>query len=115
MTTPPVTGVPTGKSQPAPAGLQADETYRVTLAITNSKGGLNRIDPVERLTVLPSKSDPLLVELGVLKGGDRVLFAVQPGTVVHGPGKCTPGAIDCEVLSLGTNQIESVSVQTPPA
>jgi hypothetical protein len=63
--------------------------------------------------VLPSKSDPLLVELGVLKGGDRVLFAVQPGTVVHGPGKCTPGAIDCEVLSLGANQVESVSVQTP--
>jgi hypothetical protein len=113
VTTPPVTGVPTGKPQPAPAGLQADQTYRVTLSVTNSKGGLNRIDPVERLSVLPSKSDPLLVELGVLKGGDRVLFAVQPGTVVHGPGKCTPGAIDCEVLSLGTNQVESVSVQTP--
>ncbi len=107
MTTP-----PSGKPQPAPAGLQADQTYHVTLSITNSKGGLDKIDPVERLTVLPSKSDPLLVELGVLKGGDRVLFAVQPGTVVHGPGKCTPGAIDCEVLSLGANQIESISVQT---
>lgn len=112
VTTPPVTGVPTGNPKPAPAGLQANQTYRVTLSITNSKGGLNRIDPVQRLSVLPSKSDPLLVELGVLKGGDRVLFAVQPGTVVHGPGKCTPGAIDCEVLSLGTNQVESVSVQT---
>jgi hypothetical protein len=93
--------------------LQSDETYRVTLAITTPKGGLDRIDPVERLTVLPSNSDPLLVELGVLKGGNRVLFAVQPGAVVHGPGKCTPGAIDCEVLSLGANQVESVSVQTP--
>ena len=38
---------------------------------------------------------------------------VQPGAIVHGPGKCTPGAIDCEVLSLGANQVESVSVQTP--
>jgi hypothetical protein len=114
VTTPPVTGVPTGNPQPpAPAGLQADQTYRVSLSITNSKGGLNRVDPVQRLTVLPSKSDPLLVELGILKGGDRVLFAVQPGTVVHGPGRCTPGAIDCEVLSLGANQVESVSVQTP--
>jgi hypothetical protein len=112
-TSPEPTPLPTGHSHPAPAGLQADETYRVTLAITTPTGGLNRIDPVERLTVLPSKSEPLLVELGVLKGGDRVLFAVQPGTVVHGPGKCTPGAIDCEVLSLGANQVESVSVQTP--
>jgi hypothetical protein len=112
-TSPEPTPLPTGPSHPAPAGLQADETYRVTLAITNAKGGLNRIDPVERLAVLPSNSDPLLVELGVLKGGNRVLFAVQPGTVVHGPGKCTPGAIDCEVLSLGANQVESVSVQTP--
>jgi hypothetical protein len=102
-----------GHSHPAPAGLKADQTYRVTLAITNSKGGLDKIDPLERLTVLPSKSDPLLIELGVLKGGNRVLFAVQPGTVVHGPGTCTPGAIDCEVLSLGTNQVEAVSVQTP--
>jgi hypothetical protein len=111
--TPPATGIPSGKSQPTPAGLQATETYRVTLAITNSKGGLNRLDPLERLSVLPSQSDPLLVELGVLKGGDRVLFMVQPGTVLHGPGRCTPGPIDCEVLSLGTNQVEGISVQTP--
>ena len=112
-TSPEPTPLPTGHPHPAPAGLQADETYRVTLAITTAKGGLDRIDPLERLTVLPSNSDQLLVELGVLKGGNRVLFAVQPGTVVHGPGKCTPGAIDCEVLSLGANQVESVSVQTP--
>jgi hypothetical protein len=107
------TPLPTGPSHPAPAGLKAEQTYRVTLAITNANGGLDRIDPVQRLTVLPSNSDPLLVELGVLKGGNRVLFAVQPGTIVHGPGNCTPGAIDCEVLSLGANQVESVSVQTP--
>jgi len=112
-TSPQPSPLPTGHPHPAPAGLQADESYRVTLAITTPKGGLNRIDSMERLTVLPSNSDPLLVELGVLKGGNRVLFAVQPGAVVHGPGKCTPGAIDCEVLSLGVNQVESVSVQTP--
>jgi hypothetical protein len=44
----------------------------------------------------------------VLKGGHRVLFVVQPGTVVGGPGTCTPGPIDCAILSLGENQTESI-------
>jgi hypothetical protein len=63
--------------------------------------------------VLPSKQQPLLVELGVLKGGHRVLFAVQPETVLAGPGTCTPGPIDCEILSIGQDQTESVAVQSP--
>jgi hypothetical protein len=41
------------------------------------------------------------------------LFAVQPGTVVNGLGSCTPGPIDCEILSLGQDQTESISSQGP--
>src|SRR5205807_1170471 len=78
----------------------------------DASGGFNTIDPLERLSVLPSAHEPRLVELGVLKGGHRVLFAVQPGTVVSGPGVCTPGPIDCEVLSLGVDQIEGISTRT---
>jgi hypothetical protein len=104
---------PSPAPQPQPAGLRDTQSYRVALSVTNSSGGLNRIDPLERLSVVPSQSDPMLVELGVLKGGHRVLFAVQPGTVVRGPGSCTPGPIDCEVLSLATNQVENVSEQVP--
>jgi hypothetical protein len=84
----------------------------VTLAITNPAGGLDTIDPLERLSSLPSEQQPLMTELGVLQGGQRVLFAVQPGTVVNGPGDCTPGPIDCEVLSLGQDQTESLSMQS---
>jgi hypothetical protein len=76
--------------------------------MTNSSGGLDQIDPVQRLSVLPGRSRPLLVELGVLKGGKRVLFAVQPGTSVRGAGTCTPGPIDCEILSLAEDQTETV-------
>ena len=47
----------------------------------------------------------------MLKGGSRVLFLVRPGTAVAGPGVCTPGPIDCEILSLGQDQTESVGVQ----
>jgi hypothetical protein len=81
----------------------------VAISLTNASGGVDSIDPLVRLSPLPSVSRPLVVELGVLQGGHRVLFAVQPGTVVHGPGTCTPGPIDCEILALGQDQVESIS------
>lgn len=96
----------------APAGLTATESYRVSLAVTNAAGGLDTIDPLERLSVLPGAQQPMVVELGVVKGGDRVLFVVEPGTVVSGPGVCTPGPIDCEIVSLAPGQTEGLSTQT---
>lgn len=104
--------VPPASTNIVPAALTASQTYDVSLAITNSSGGLDTIDPLERLSVIPSERRPLLVELGVLKGGHRVLFVVQPGAVVNGPGKCTPGPIDCEILSLAPDQTEGISQQT---
>jgi hypothetical protein len=98
--------------KPAPTGLSATQTYQVALQISNPSGGLNLIDPLKRLSPVPSASEPLLVELGVEQGGHHVLFAVQPGTVVSGRGTCTPGPIDCEILSLSPEQAENVSTQS---
>jgi hypothetical protein len=109
-TTTPV--APTKPAPPAPSGLTAKQSYQVSLAITTKDGGLNTIDPLERLSVIPGVQQPLLVELGVLQGGKRVLFAVEPGAAVGGPGTCTPGPIDCEILSLAPGQTEGVSKQT---
>ena len=101
------------KPAPAPSGLTARQSYQVSLAMTVANGGVNTIAPLERLSVLPSVQKPLLVELGVLQGGRQVLFAVEPGAAVSGPGACTPGPIDCEVVSLAPGQTEAVSQQTP--
>jgi hypothetical protein len=109
-TTPAV--IPTGKTKPAPTGLTDTQSYRVTLAMTNSAGGIDTSDPLQRLSVLPNAQEPLLVELGVLKGGNRVLFAVQPQAAVSGPGVCTPGPVDCEILSLAPGRIEQLSTQS---
>lgn len=79
------------------------------MAITNSAGGVNTVDPLTRLSLIPNNTHPLLVEVGVLQGGKKVLFAVQPGTVIDGPGTCLPGPIDCELVSLGQDQTEAVS------
>jgi hypothetical protein len=108
----PPSPLPAHPAKPAPPGLTATQAYHVTISITNSAGGLDTIDPVQRLSLIPSEKRPLLVELGVLNGGRRVLFAVQPGTVVSGPGTCTPGPIDCEILSLGQDQVEQLSMQS---
>jgi hypothetical protein len=106
------TTIPTPKPRPTTHTLSADQSYAVSLAITNSRGGVNTLAPLERLSPLPSAAQPLLVELGVLKGGSRVLFAVQPGTVVSGKGTCVPGPIDCEILSLAQEQTEKLSVHS---
>jgi hypothetical protein len=101
----------TGNSKPKPtqSGLSSTESYQVALSISNSSGGVDAVDPLKRLSLLPGANQPLLVELGVLQGGNRVLFVVQPGSVVNGPGTCMPGPVDCEILSLGQDQTESVS------
>ena len=108
----PSTPSPTQPPKPPPSGLGAYQAYNVAVAMTDPSGGLNTIDPVERLSILPSKQQQLLVELGVLKGGRQVLFAVVPGAEVSGPGKCTPGPVDCEILSLGEGQIETLGADT---
>jgi hypothetical protein len=101
--------IPLSQPQPAPAGLTDTESYHVTVEITNGKGGVDKLDPLQRLSILPSPQQPLLVELGVLKGGHSVLFVVQRGAVVSGPGRCLPGRIDCQILSLGQDQRERIS------
>ena len=106
----PTTPAPSSPT-PAPTGLTATQSYHVSLALTNAQGSLNTIDPLQRLTILPGKQQPMLVELGVLQGGRRVLFVVEPGTVVSGAGTCTPGPIDCELLSLAPGQTEGLSKQ----
>ncbi|MHB8658513.1 MAG: hypothetical protein ACYC91_11255 [Solirubrobacteraceae bacterium] len=108
----PVLHLPGDKPKPAPGGLTPTQSYIVTLAMTNSFGGIDTIDPLQRLSLLPDAHDPLLIELGVLQGAHRVLFAVQPGTVLSGPGICIPGPIDCEIVSLAPDQIETLAHTT---
>jgi hypothetical protein len=111
-TTTPTT-TPTHKS--APAGLAATDAYHVAISITNKSSGVTPLDPFQRDGTLPNDQQPLLVELGVAKGARNVLFAVQPGAVVSGPGTCTPGPLDCELLTLAPGQTEGLSRRTASA
>jgi hypothetical protein len=108
-TTTTTTTTTTSTPTETPPELTATQVYNVSFSITNQSGGFNTIDPVQRLSVLPSGKQRQMVELGVLQGGKRVLFAVEPGTVLSGPGTCTPGPLDCEILSLAEGQNEDVA------
>jgi hypothetical protein len=109
--TPTTTTTPGTAAPPAPTTLTDTQAYHVNLSITNSSGGADAIDGVERLSLIPSPRLPLLIELGVLRGGRRVLFALAPGTMGEGPGLCTPGPVNCQILSLAPNQIEGVATK----
>ena len=100
---------PIERGKPGPARLSTNQAYGVALAISKPGSGLETIASLERLSILPSVQQPLLVELGVVQGGRRVLFAVQPKAVITGPGSCTPGPIDCQILSLASGQTETLS------
>jgi hypothetical protein len=104
-TPPSITG--NSKPKPAPSGLKSTQAYQVSLSVTDGNG-VDAVDSLKRLSGIPSDAHPLLTELGVEQGGSHVLFVVQPGTVVAGPGSCTPGPLDCEILSLGQDQTEAV-------
>jgi hypothetical protein len=108
----PATGT-TRAAKPTPAapgpGLRGTETYDVVFAITDGAGNFHTVSSLRRMSVIPSLASPALVELGVLQGGRRVLFAVQRGTLLRGPGSCVPGRLDCEILSLAPGQVEAIA------
>jgi hypothetical protein len=107
----PTPTTPTTPPKPAPTTLTGTESYHVSLALTEANGNLNTLDPLERLSILPSQQQPMLIDLGVLQGGKSVMFVVEPGTVVSGTGTCTPGPIDCELLTLSPGQKAGLSKQ----
>ena len=112
VSTTPTTPATTTPPKPAPTTLTPTESYHVSLALTEANGNLNTIDPLERLSILPNKQQPMLIDLGVLQGGKSMLFVVEPGTVVSGAGTCTPGPIDCEILTLKPGQTAGISKET---
>ena len=105
------TPVSVSKPAPAPTGLTSTEAYGVELSITEPDGSVAD-NTYPRLSVIPNKAQPLLVELGVEQGGHKVLFAVQPGSMVTGPGTCIPGTIDCEILSVAPDQTEQLATSS---
>jgi hypothetical protein len=109
-------------------------TRRIDVTVGPVGAAVER-DGIKQLSMLPSKSKPVVAFLGVTEHGDRAVFGVSPDvTEVRGDGKCTPGLASCAylVLEVGDDarldyapdantyrlklrKIRNVSLKGPPA
>jgi hypothetical protein len=103
---------PSPKAQLAKLGRR--DSYSVDMNVVDATGARS-LSGLERLSPLPSATNPLIEYLGVLKSGRAAAFLVNPGVVVQGPGVCLPRTGDCQVLVLKPGQLEALGVRTAGA
>ena len=112
-TSPTVTGPvsPTTPTTPTPA--PAPKTYamhELTVRFGESADGAGSRRSLERLQPLPSKANPVLIYLGVLKDGKTAVFLVDQGVSAVGDGDCRPTPVECETVRLRAGETEFFDV-----
>lgn len=90
-----------GNSQPEPA----EYTFVVDATFV-ANGRKRKLDGMERLDMLPNRSAPLLLFLGVAAKGGNAVFLVDSTLQAAGEGKCKPREDDCAFLYLGPGSEE---------
>jgi hypothetical protein len=65
---------------------------------------------VERLKVLPSTEQPVLIYRGVEDGGKVAVFELTGSVVALGDGRCEPRPEDCQILKLKAGETEFLTV-----
>ena len=78
----------------APAPKKTYPLYSIKVRFGKTDGEL-KTETVERLTVLPSAEEPVLVYRGVEEGGKVAVFELTGSVVAQGDGECdpTPGGL----------------------
>jgi hypothetical protein len=95
------TGGDTGGGNGTGGGAQTTEFAYVLDVTFWSKGHRREIKGMEKLDVLPSQANPLLIFMGVSGGGGNAVFLVDATLETTGEGKCKPSRSDCAFLYLG--------------
>jgi hypothetical protein len=87
-----------GGSEPPEGG----EWYTYTVDVTTGLAGdLRERKNLQGLTVLPSRSNPVAIYVGVGDGGKEAVFMVSPDVVdSRGDGDCLPAPSNCQYLTL---------------
>ncbi len=76
--------------------------YRYVVDLTFTANGRKRhVKGMERLEMLPSQENPLLLFLGVSANAGNAVFLVDSTLEAAGEGRCKPRASDCAFLYLG--------------
>lgn len=86
---------------PAPRNRNPQKLYSYVVDIEFGKVGEERSRKgVKRLSLLPSKENPLLVFLGVKTDGKRAVFLTDSSLSQAGEGRCSPDRDTCTFLEL---------------
>ena len=98
-----------GTETPTQTGTKTVE-YRYVADVTFTANGKKRkIKGLERLEVLPSEKNPLLIFLGAGKNGNNAVFLVDSTLTAVGEGKCKPSRAQCAFLYLGAGSVEEIT------
>jgi hypothetical protein len=65
------------------------------------------LDPGE---FLPSENNPVLLYVTASNEGDRAMFVVTAGATARGDGECSPSGTDCQLLTMGKDDVEFIEV-----
>lgn len=112
--TPSTTVGPTTTTTPSPkpgSGKSATDTslYRVSLRVGQS-GSLKAHSSVQRLSPLPSVTDPFFVFMGVLSDGKTAVFLLSSDAKATGDGVCKPTPDNCQTVEMKADDIEFFDV-----
>jgi hypothetical protein len=81
--------------------------YTYVVDVTFTRNDRTRsVNGLERLEMLPSESDPLLIFLGASASGDEAVFLVDSTLRASGEGNCEPSNDNCGTLSIGAGSVE---------
>jgi hypothetical protein len=103
-TPPAVTPTPTATPAPAPAN-----SIKVRFSRTETADEA-KAKTVERLEVLPSIANPVLVYRGVEENGKVAVFEITGSVTAEGDGQCDPAPDDCQYLKLRAGEIEFITI-----
>src|SRR4051794_15536719 len=104
--TPPVSAAPT----PAPAPTITVPAYSVKVRFGTTDTDQLTESTVERLSVLPDETNPVLVYRGVEDGGKVAVFELTGDVDAQGDGTCAPTPEDCQYVRLHAGETEFVTV-----
>ena len=80
--------------------VQVRYSYRVDVEV-GLAGQAQKREGVKQLSVLPSKSRPLVIFNGVTEDEKSAVFTVSSDVIgTSGGGSCVPSAVDCQILTM---------------
>jgi hypothetical protein len=104
--TPPTSPAPTA----TPAPTITVPAYSVKVRFGTTESDALKESTIERLSVLPDETNPVMVYRGVEDGGKVAIFELTGDIVAQGDGTCMPTPEDCQYLKLHAGETEFLTV-----